>query len=104
MRRYHNIVMDPRSHDIECPCCKAKISVDAETGAILTFKASRKVHLSFDEAADVVRTEKERVESKFSKAMEERSRRADLLEKKFRKAAEKAADDPEKPPNPLDFD
>jgi hypothetical protein len=103
-RCYDTTAMGNRSHEITCPCCGAEVTVDAETGAVLSHVPPAKPHLSFEEAALEVRQEKKKTESKFARAMEDRSRRSEILEKKFRKAAEKAADDPDRPPNPLDFD
>jgi hypothetical protein len=96
---------DP-TYEIVCPCCGAILTVDAGTGDLLAHVTPpRKAHLSFEEAAGEVRAEKTRAESKFSKALEERSRQGEILEKKFRKALEKAADEPDVPPEkPFDLD
>ncbi len=103
-RCYDITSMENRSHDITCPCCGAEVTVDVDTGAVLSHVPPKKPRLSFEDAALEVRQEKKRAESKFARAMEDRSRRSEILDKKFRKAAEKAAGDPERPPNPLDFD
>ena len=71
---------------------------------MLSHVAPRKERPTFDEAKKEVDEEKDRVESKFEKVIRERSRQSEILEKKFKDAAEKAADDPERPPTPWDFD
>jgi hypothetical protein len=91
-------------HEIFCPCCEASITVDAETGAVLSHVAPKKAHLTFEEAKQEVDEEKDRADSLFEKAMIDRSRRSEILEKKFQDAAEKTADDPERPPTPWDFE
>jgi len=96
--------MRPSVHEVPCPSCGALLTVDAETGAVLTHEAPKKEHLSFEEAALEVDQEKKRAESKFKKAMEERARQSEILEKKFRQAAEKAAEDTSRPKSPFDFD
>lgn len=103
-RCYDGRAMTPASHDIQCPCCGALITVDAETGAVLSHDPPKREHRSFEEVALEVTEEKKRAESKFRKAMEERARQSEILEKKFRKAAEKAAEDPSRPKGPFDLD
>jgi hypothetical protein len=96
--------MKSPTHELFCPCCGATITVDAETGSILTHVAPPKALLSFEEAALEVKQEKKKAESRFAKAMADRSRQSEILEKKFQKAAEQAAGDDTPPVNPLDLD
>lgn len=96
--------MSVKTFELACPCCGASITLDAESGMVLSHVAPKKPMRSFDEAVDEVKQGKARAEARFSKALEERSHHSELLDKKFRKALEKAGDDPTPPKNPFDQD
>lgn len=96
--------MEDRSHELKCPCCGASLTVDLSTGAILSHEAPKKEHMSLEEAAETAARGKKRAASRFSQAIEERSRHSEILEKKFRKAFEKASEDDTPPKSPFDLD
>ena len=94
--------MTDRNREIECPCCGALIVLDLETGAILSHVAPKPRSRSFEEAAEQVKTGRRRAATRFDQALEERSHQSEILDRKFKQALEKAAEDPEPPPNPFE--
>ena len=92
--------------EIDCPCCKTKLVVDAATGAILSEERPKTdPTATFEQAMTDVRSGAARREDAFSKAFDRTKNLDDLLQKKFEEARRKAAADPvAKPKNPLDFD
>lgn len=92
--------------EIDCPCCKATLVVDAASGAVISHEAHKKDPAeSFEDAMQTVRSGEKRREDAFSKAFQRQQNLDDVLSKKFEEAKRKAADKKgEKPLNPLDFD
>jgi hypothetical protein len=91
---------------VDCPCCKTKLVVDAATGTILSEERPKAdPGATFEQAMDEVRTGSKRREDAFAKAFDRTRNLDDLLQKKFDEAKRKAAEDPSvKPKNPLDWD
>ena len=92
---------------IECPCCSSKITVDRETGAILSHEEVRKREFAtLDDAMEHVKEQREEARDRLSRAFVDEKNRDKILEKKFQEAMKKAADmDPdERPPSPFDDD
>ena len=91
---------------IDCPCCKTKLVVDAATGTILSEERPKvDPTATFEQAMTDVRSGAARREDEFSKAFDRTKNLDDLLQKKFEEARRKAAaDHSAKPKNPLDFD
>jgi hypothetical protein len=91
--------------EVTCPCCSAKLVVDAATGEILAEERPKVDHgKSFDTALDEVRHGEKRRDEAFHKAFDKTQRLDDLLSKKFEEAKKKAAKDKSKPRNPFDLD
>ena len=92
--------------EIDCPCCRAKLVVDGETGAVLSHEALKAdPSESFEDAMQQVKSGEKRRQDAFSKAFERQQNLDDVLSKKFEEAKRKAAEKPgDKPLNPLDFD
>ena len=91
---------------VDCPCCKTKLVVDAATGTILSEERPKAdPTATFEQAMTDVKTGAARREDAFSKAFDRTKNLDDLLQKKFEEARRKAASDPStKPKNPLDLD
>lgn len=91
---------------ITCPCCATRLTVDAETGEILTHKRAKRDHSRTlrQALADLDHEAKHRDEA-FEKALKRTQHRDDILMKKLREAREQAKEDrSSRPPNPLDRD
>lgn len=89
--------------EIVCPCCQAKLIVDAKTGLVIHSEA-RRASVSFE---DAVRKEKERrgkSDELFSKVFEDEKRRKNSLEDKFKEALKSKDELDEPPPRPWDLD
>jgi hypothetical protein len=91
---------------VDCPCCKTKLVVDAATGTILSEERPKAdPTATFEQAMTDVKSGPARREDAFSKAFDRTKNLDDLLQKKFEEARRKAASDPTgKPKNPLDLD
>jgi hypothetical protein len=90
---------------IICPCCEAALTIDAQTGAILSHEEKKKAHGSFDDLRGEMDKQKELREQLFTQEMSSQKDRERLLEEKFREAMKRAGDDKDVPfKNPLDLD
>jgi len=90
---------------IVCPCCEATITVDAQTGAIISHEEKKKVHGSFEDLKGELSKQKEHRENIFAQEMSSMKDRERLLEEKFQDALKRADTDSDKPfRNPLDLD
>lgn len=88
--------------DVECPCCQAKLSVDAETHAVIAHKEPEKPKLIEDLAAEVAKLKgaEARRDELFRKSVEAERTHGKVLEKKFDELFKRAKEDPE-PGRPL---
>jgi len=92
-------------YTLTCPCCEAKLTVDANTGAILAHEEKKKVHGSFEDLKGELNKQKEHREQIFAQEMSSMKDRERLLEEKFKEALKRADTDSDKPfRNPLDLD
>ena len=90
---------------IICPCCEATISVDAQTGAVISHEEKKKVLGSFEDLQGELAKQKEVREQLFAQEMSSMKDRERLLEEKFQEALKKADTTSDKPfRNPLDMD
>ena len=90
---------------IICPCCEATITVDAQTGAIISHEEKTKPVASFDEMLKGLDKQKQQREQIFQQELGSHKDRERLLEEKFREAMKRAEKDKDKPYiNPLDID
>jgi hypothetical protein len=96
----------PATFDLECPCCGAKLTVDAELGVVLSHVASKAPpSVDLDDTARMLREQRERVEEKFRQSVEAEKIKEDVLEKKFAEGLRRAKDAPvEKPLRDFDLD
>ena len=93
--------------DLECPCCRAKMTVDRSLGAVLSHVAPPKPPSSvdLDDTARLLREQAEAVEAKFRASVEAEKSKEDVLARKFAEGLKKAKDAPvEKPFRHFDLD
>ena len=88
---------------VTCPCCQALLTVDSETGIVISSK-SRKESYSFDDALKKEKDRKEKTDELFAKVFEDEKKRQAGLEEKFRRALESKDELDEPPPRPIDLD
>ena len=91
--------------NIICPCCEANLTIDAETGAILSHEEKTKKIGSFEDLKNDLAKQKELRENLFAQEMSSQKDRERILEEKFKEAMKRADTDSDKPfRNPLDLD
>ena len=93
--------------DLECPCCRAKMTVDRELGTVLSHEPPPKAppSVDLDDTAKLLREQADAVEAKFRASVEAEKSKEDVLARKFADGLKKAKDKPaEKPFRPFDLD
>jgi hypothetical protein len=98
-------VTDTARFTIICPCCESTLTVDAQTGALISHEEKSKPLASFEEMAKDLERQKQVRESIFTQELGSLKDRDRLLEEKFREAMKRAEKDKDTPyRNPLDLD
>jgi len=88
-----------------CPCCETTLTIDAQTGAILSNEEKAKPMASFDEMLKGLDKQKQMREQIFQQELGSQKDRERLLEEKFQEAMKRAEKDKDKPfINPMDVD
>ena len=96
---------DKNRFTIICPCCEAALTIDAQTGVIISHEEKAKAAASFDEMLKGLDKQKQMREQIFQQELGSLKDRERLLEEKFREAMKRAEKDKDKPyRNPLDID
>ena len=81
------------------------MTIDAQTGAVLSHQEKQKVHGSFDELRSELDKQKQVRDQLFAQELGSQKDRERILEEKFREAMKRAGDDKDTPfKNPLDLD
>ncbi|HJU54210.1 MAG TPA: hypothetical protein VJ715_06550 [Pyrinomonadaceae bacterium] len=97
--------MDTTRFTLICPCCEATLTIDAQTGALISHEEKAKPVASFDEMLKGLDKQKQQREQLFQQELGSLKDRERLLEEKFRDAMKRAEKDKDKPYiNPLDVD
>ena len=92
---------------VTCPCCQAKLVVDAVFGAVLSHEAPVKAGPNVDltDAQNILAEQNRQREDKFADSWFQESNKEDILAKKFEEAMKKAKDSPvTKPIRDFDLD
>ncbi len=90
---------------IICPCCEAELTVDGQTGSLISHSEKKKATGSFEELRDQMDKQKQLREQLFAQEQQAQKDRQRILEEKFQEAFKKADKDSDEPfKNPLDFD
>jgi len=92
---------------ITCPCCKAKMNIDAALGVVLSHEEPpRKISdLDLTNAAGILTEQQRQREDKFADSWFQETNKEDILAKKFEEAMKKAKDAPAgKPIRDFDLD
>src|SRR5436309_14941649 len=84
------------SVDVTCPCCHARLKVDAALGRVLAHEpAAKHAKVSdLDRAGEFLREEASRREAIFEQSAEHEKIKDQLLERKFEEALKKSKDEP----------
>src|SRR4026209_2401799 len=98
-------MVDTSRFTIICPCCEATLSIDAQTGALISHQEKAKPLASFDEMVKGLDKQKQMREQIFAQELSSMKDRDRILEEKFQEAMKRAEKDKDKPyRNPLDID
>ena len=92
---------------VTCPCCRAKLVVDAVFGAVLSHEAHVKPGPDVDltDAQKILAEQNRQREDKFRDSWVQETNKEDILAKKFEEAMKKAKDTPAgKPIRDFDLD
>ena len=96
---------DKSRFTIICPCCEANLTIDAQTGALLSHEEKAKPLASFDEMVKGLDKQKQMREQIFAQELSSMKNRDRILEEKFQEAMKRAEKDKDKPyRNPMDID
>jgi hypothetical protein len=88
-----------------CPCCESTLTIDSQTGALISHEEKKKVLGSFEELKGELGKQKELRDALFSQEMSSLKDRGRLLDEKFEEAMKRAEGEKDKPyRNPLDLD
>jgi hypothetical protein len=93
--------------EVTCPCCKAKLTVDAQLAVVLFHEPPPRIAPDVDisDAARILQDQAQRREDKFRESWEAEKNKEDVLTRKFEEALKKAKDQPvEKPLRDFDID
>ena len=97
--------MDTSRFTIICPCCEATLTIDAQTGALISHEEKTKPLASFDEMVKGLDKQKQVREQIFAQELSSMKDRDRILEEKFQEAKRRAEKDRDKPfINPMDID
>jgi hypothetical protein len=97
----------PGVFELDCPCCRAKLTVDRSLGAVLSHVPPPKgpPSVDLDDTARHLREQANAVEAKFRASVEAEKTKEDVLARKFAEGLKKAKDTPiEKPLRDFDLD
>ena len=92
--------------EVPCPCCGARLKVDADLKAVIAHEApkvARKFE-SVDDAIAGLKTHDAERDKKFAESVEAEKSKRDVLNRKFDELFEKAKTDPSKPIRDIDLD
>jgi len=90
--------------EIQCPCCEAKLHVDAKTGEVLWKEEKKKPVASLSDMVKDLDKQREEAESLFKKRNEIHKDRSRLLDEKFKEAQKHVDKDSSKPLRDFDLD
>jgi hypothetical protein len=93
--------------NVTCPCCKAKLTVDAVLGVVLSHEEPPRSgpNLDLTNAQGILSEQQRQREDKFADSWFQETNKEDILAKKFEEAMKKAKDAPAgKPIRDFDLD
>ena len=92
---------------VECPCCGARLTIDAVLGKVVSHDAPppKRNAMDLDQAAALLKEQAARREAIFNQSTQDVKIQSQLLEKKFEAALEKNKNTPiTKPTRDIDLD
>jgi hypothetical protein len=95
------------SFTLVCPCCSAKLTVDAELREVIAHEAPppKRAVSDIGAAFQALRTKSAEREERFRREMESQGQKGKLLDRKFQEGLKKAKESgDERPVRPIDID
>ena len=91
---------DKKTIETSCPCCGARLTVDAKLGKVIAHEAPAKHPKAPDlgQVGRLLEEEKARREALFKQSAEEEKVKSQVLERKFEESLKKARHEPLIPP------
>ena len=92
---------------VECPCCGARLIIDAKLGKVLRHEEPPQKHssLDLDHVQDLLSEQAKRREDIFRQSSADLKIHSELLDRKFAEALEKSKDSPvTRPTRDIDLD
>ncbi|MGH9815828.1 MAG: hypothetical protein ACRD6I_07100 [Candidatus Acidiferrales bacterium] len=93
--------------EVTCPCCHAKLKVDAELAVVLSHQSPAKAapNVDLDDTARMLREQAEKREAKFRESIEHEKKKQDVFDRLFEENLKKAKEEPaSKPVRDFDLD
>ena len=92
--------------DVLCPCCNARLKVDADLKAVVAHEAPKtpRKFASVDDAIGALKGADEEREKKFAASVEAEKSKKDVLNRKFQELFDKTKGDSSKPVRDIDLD
>ncbi len=89
-----------REIEAVCPCCGARLKIDAALGKVVSHETStrRAKGPDLERVSEVLQKEAARREALFKQSAQEEKTKGRLLERKFEEALKKTKDEPVGPP------
>jgi len=103
---YFLSAMGTSSFRVECPCCKAKLTIDPELAAVISHDPPPPTRSVGDLGAafDKLRSRSAQIEERFRQGVEAEGQKGKVLDRKFQEGLKKAKDSPDPPKRPFDYE
>ncbi len=98
--------MAKKSFAVECPACRAKLTLDPELRAVIAHEPPPPTRTVEDlgAALDKLRSRSAQIEERFRQGVEAEGKKGKLLDRKFQEGLKKAKDSPDPPKRPFDYE
>jgi hypothetical protein len=91
---------------VTCPCCQAKLTIDAELGVVLAHEAPprKRTAENLGSVFDSLSQQSAQREARFKEQLQAEHQKGKVLDRKFQEGLKRAKDSPDPPPRPFDYD
>ena len=98
--------MSNQAFVVSCPCCQAKLTIDAELGAVIAHEEPPRQRSTADlgTAIDQLASKSREREERFRQQMAAEADKSKLLDRKFQESLKKAKASPDPPTRRYDYE
>jgi hypothetical protein len=98
--------MSNQAFVVACPCCQAKLTIDAEVRAVIAHEAPppKRTVDDLGGALGALRSKAAEREERFRQQMEAEAQKGKVLDRKFQEGLKRAKDSPDPPKRPFDYE